>query len=74
MLVGGGTGRLAAQRLEQHVREGGESQPQLIDVEGVRGESIGKEFELRLLDAVLHLAAGTVEVFVEFPGGSVALL
>ena len=54
------------QRVHQHVRGRGEPQPQLIGAERSAGESIGKQIELRFLDAVFHFTARAVQLFVEF--------
>ena len=52
--------------MHQHVRGRGEPQPQLIGAERSAGESIGKQIELRFLDAVFHFTARAVQLFVEF--------
>ena len=54
----------AADRREERVGEAGEQQPQLVGPPFVTGGAIGEEFEL-LLDAVLHLAPGAVEILIE---------
>ncbi len=56
---------------EQHVRQTGEQQPELIGPPSVAAGSVGKEAELLLLDTVLHVAAGAVQLVVE--GLAVAL-
>ena len=55
----------AAQRFEQHVGEGGEPQPELVGAHGRRRRAIGEQVELLLLDPVLDLAAGAVDLLVE---------
>jgi hypothetical protein len=64
--------RASSLRLDEHVGEGGEPQAQLVDAEGVRREPVGEQLELRLLDAVLHLAASAVQLLVGRPGRPVA--
>ena len=58
----------AAQRLEQHVGHRGEPQPQLVGAHGRGRGAIGEQVELLLLDPVLHLAAGAVDLLVEGAG------
>jgi len=50
--------------MHQHV--GGRSEPeaQLVGAERGGRESIGKQIELRFLDAVLALAAGAVKILI----------
>ena len=48
--------------------EGGEEQAKLVGFVGVRAHAIGKQIELAVLDAVFHVAAWAIGVFVEFPG------
>ena len=55
----------AAQRLEQHIGEGREPQPELVGAHGGRRGAVGEQIELLLLDPVLHLAAGAVDVLVQ---------
>ena len=57
-----------AQRLEQHVGERGEPQAQLVGAHGRGRGAIGEQVELLLLDPVLHLAAGAVDLLVEGAG------
>ena len=67
----GGLGELgvgeadAAQRAEQDVGHRGEPQAQLVGPHGRRRGAVGEQIGLAFLDAVLHLAARAVEVFVE---------
>ena len=74
MRAAGGLGELgvgeadAAQRAEQHIGHGGEPQPQLVGAHGGGRGAVGEQIELALLDAVLHLAAGAVDVLVEAAG------
>jgi hypothetical protein len=56
------------QRLEQGVGEGREPQPELVGGHGGRGRPAREEIELLLLDPVLDLTAGTVDVLVEGAG------
>src|SRR5690348_12395257 len=57
-----------AQRLHQHIGHGSEPQAELVGAHRGRRGAVGEEIELALLDAVLHLAAGAVEVFIERAG------
>jgi hypothetical protein len=43
-----------------------EPQAQLVGAHGGGRGAIGIEIELAFLDAVLHLAAGAVDVFIKF--------
>ena len=67
----GGAGELGvaqadpAQRLEQDIGEGREPQPELVGAHGRRRRAIGEQVELLLLDPVLDLAAGAVDVLVQ---------
>ncbi len=54
----------AAQGVDEYVRHGRERQAQLIGSHRRGRGAIGKQLEL-LADAVLGLAAGTVEILVE---------
>jgi hypothetical protein len=58
----------AARRADQHIGHWGEPQAQLVGAHSVRRGAVGIEVELTFLDAVLHLAAGAVELFVEVAG------
>ncbi len=58
----------AAQRADQHVGHRGEPQAQLVGAHGGGRGAVGEEVELALLDAVLHLAAGAVDLLVEMRG------
>jgi hypothetical protein len=66
----GGIGQLrvaqadAAQRREQNIGERRESQPELVGAQGRRRRAIGEQVELLLLDPVLDVAAGAVDVLV----------
>ena len=51
--------------VHQSVGEAGEQQAELVGPPAVAGGAVGEELELLLLDAVLHLAAGAVEMVVE---------
>ena len=62
----GGLGEAdAAQRADQHIGHRGEPQPQLVGAHGGGRGAVGEQIELAFLDAVLHLAAGAVDVLVE---------
>ena len=66
----GQIGRLqgdAAQAIKQHISHRGEPQPQLIGLHGGGGGAVGEQIHLAFLDAVLHLAAGAIDRFVEMP-------
>lgn len=52
----------AAQRADQHIGHGGEPEPELVGAYGGGRSAVGEQVELAFLDAVLHLAAGAVEV------------
>lgn len=54
--------------MHQDVGERGEVEPQLIDPQGGVAGAVGEQAELLLLDAVLDLAPGAVEFFVEASG------
>ena len=58
----------AAQRAEQHIGHRGEPQAQLVGAHGGGRGAVGEQIELAFLDAVLHLAAGAVELLVERGG------
>ena len=55
----------ATQGAEQHIGHRGEPQAELVGPHGGGRGAVGEEVELAFLDAVLHLAAGAVEVLVE---------
>ena len=55
----------AAQRAQQHIGHRGEPQAQLVGAHGGGRGAVGEQVELALLDAVLHLAAGAVDLLVE---------
>ena len=66
----GQVGRLqgdAAQAIKQHISHRGEPQPQLIGLHGGRGGAVGEHIHLTFFDAVLHLAAGAIDRFIEMP-------
>jgi hypothetical protein len=52
-------------RMHEHVGGRGEPQTQLIGPERGGRESIGKEIQLRLFDAVLALPAGAVKILIQ---------
>src|SRR5690606_23500453 len=56
-----------AQRLNEHIGEGGEPEPELVRAETVTGSPVGEEFELSVLDAVLHLASCAVQPLIQPP-------
>jgi hypothetical protein len=53
------------QRLEQHIGEGREPQPELVGTHGRRRRAVGEQIELLLLNPILDLAAGAVHVLVQ---------
>src|SRR5262249_49721673 len=55
----------AAYRAQQNVSHGGEPQPQLICSHRGSGGAIRVKIELALLDAVFHIAAGAIHLFVQ---------
>ena len=59
--------RDASERGEQDIGHGGEPEAELVGAHGGCGGAVGEEVELAFLDAVLHLASGAVELFVEDP-------
>ena len=67
-----GQGRLfqgdAADTVDEDIGESGEEQAELVGFVGVRAHAIGEQIELAVLDAVFHVAAWAIGVFVEFPG------
>ena len=69
---GFGQGRLfqgnAADSADEDIGEGGKEQAELVGFVGMRVHAIGKQIELAVLDAVFHVAAWAIGVFVEFPG------
>ena len=70
----GGLGELgvaeadAAQGAEQHIGHRGEPQAELVGAHGGGRRAVGEEVALALLDAVFHLAASAVDLFVEVAG------
>src|SRR5262249_60719258 len=62
------TKRVRAQAAEHHISHCSKPQPQLIGAHcGGRG-AVGEQIELALLDAVLHLATGAIDLLVEMAG------
>ena len=57
----------AAQRADQHIGHRGEPQSQLIGAHRLGRGAVCVEVELAFLDAVLHLAAGAIELLIEMP-------
>src|SRR3954447_14987855 len=55
----------AAQGADQHIGHRGEPQPQLVGAHRLGRGAAGIEVKLAFLDAVLHLAAGAIELLVE---------
>ncbi len=53
------------QEVEESVGDGGEPEPQLVGAQGVGAGPVGEQVQLLLLDAVLHVATGAVQLFVE---------
>src|SRR5580693_6397416 len=58
----------AAQGADQDIGHRGKPQPQLVGAHRVGRGAVGIEVELTFLDAVFHLAAGAVELFVKVAG------
>ena len=58
----------ASDTVDEDIGEGGEEQAELVGFVGVRAHAIGEQIELAVLDAVFHVAAWAIGVFVEFPG------
>ena len=58
----------AADTVDEDIGEGGKEQAKLVGFVGMRAHAIGKQIELAVLDAVFHVAAWAIGVFVEFPG------
>ena len=54
-----------AQVVDQHISHRGEPQAELVGRHGAGRGAVGEQVDLTLLDAVLHLAAGTVDILVE---------
>ena len=57
----------ATQGAEQHVSHRGEPKAELVGLHGRGGGPVGKQVELAFFDAVLHVAARAVDLFVEVP-------
>ena len=71
----GGFGKAdAPQRADQHIGHRSEPQAQLVGAHGGRRGAIGIKVELAFLDAVLHVAAGAVDVLVELPRSRLSAL
>ena len=74
MVLGDGLGQRrlfqgdAADTVDEDIGESGEEQAELVGFVGVRAHAIGEQIELAVLDAVFHVAAWAIGVFVEFPG------
>ena len=64
----------AAQGAEQDVGHRGEPQPQLIGAHRRRRGAVGEQVDLAFLDAVLHLAAGAIDLLVEKAAVGLGLL
>src|SRR5271169_4696729 len=58
----------AAQGAQQHIGHRGKPQAQLVCPHGGGRGAIGIKIELTLLDPVLHVAAGAVDLFVKIAG------
>ena len=58
----------AADSVDEDIGESGKEQAELVGFVGVRAHAIGEQIELAVLDAVFHVAAWAIGVFVEFPG------
>ena len=58
----------AAQGADQDIGHRGEPQAQLVGAHRRGRGAVGEQVELALLDAVLHLAAGAVDLLVEMAG------
>ena len=54
-------------RAEQHIGHRGKPQAELVGPHGGGRGAVGEQIELALLDTVLHLAAGAVDLLVEAP-------
>ena len=52
------------QRLEEDIGRARQPQPELIGSHGLATGAIGEQAELLLLDAVLHLAPGAVQILI----------
>ena len=57
--------RCGGARTEQHIGHRGEPEPQLVGAHGGGRGAVGEQVALALLDAVLHLAAGAVDLLIE---------
>ena len=55
----------ATNDVDEDVGDGREVETELIAAHGLRAGPIGKEIELLLFDAVLHVASGAIDGFVE---------
>ena len=55
----------AAESGHEHIGKRGEPQPQLVGAQVPRRGPVCEEVELAFLDAVFHVAAGTVDFFVK---------
>ena len=58
----------AADAVDEDIGEGGEDQAHLVGLVGVCAHAVGEQVELAVLDAVFHVAARAIDVFLEFPG------
>lgn len=58
---------------QEHVGERGKPQPQLVGAQGSRAGAVGEQVELLFLDAVLHIPAGAVDLFIQGLGRGVVL-
>ena len=55
----------APERAQENIGERGEPEPELVGAHGRGRGSVGEQVALALLDPVLHLAAGAVDLLVE---------
>ena len=60
--------REPADRLQQHVREARYQQPELIRPPTVATGAVGKQIQLLLLDAVIHVPSGATDPLIQPPG------
>src|ERR1700730_14822945 len=58
----------AAQSADQYIGHRSEPQSQLVGAHRLGRGAVGAEVELAFLDAVLHVAAGAIELLIEVPG------